>query len=128
MTIKEVSKNTGLTADTLRYYEKIGMIPIIRRDENGIRSYNDSDIRLINFVLRLKRAGMTLEKIIEYVELAKEGDSTAEARKKLLEEQRENIIFRISELKESLDLIDYKIEHYFSCVISDTKEAVENLK
>lgn len=128
MTIKEASKNTGLTADTLRYYEKIGMIPKIKRDKNGVRTYEDSDLRLINFVLKLKKAGMTLEKIVEYVELAREGDSTAEARKKLLEEQRESIILQISDLKESLALIEYKIDHYFSCIVSDTKKALNSMK
>lgn len=82
MTIAEVSKKYGLSADTLRYYERIGLIPGVRRKENGIRDYSESDCNWVEFIKCMRAAGIQVEALIEYVALFQQGDDTQEARNK----------------------------------------------
>lgn len=112
MTIAEVSKKYGLTADTLRYYERIGLVPPVTRNPNGIRNYSEQDCRWVNFAKCMRGAGLPIETLIEYLQLFKEGDATIDARKGLLIEQRELLAERIEEMKKSLDWLDQKIERY----------------
>ena len=112
MTIAEVSKKTELSADTLRYYERIGIIPEVERSESGIRNYTDYDLGWIEFSKCMRNSGMSIESIIEYIKLYNKGDATLEARKQLLIDQRETIVNRINELKETLEKLDFKIQNY----------------
>lgn len=88
MTIKEVSEKYGISSDTLRYYERVGMIPPVERTEGGIRNYGEDDIKWVELVLCMRSAGLPIEAIIEYVRLSRLGDSTFKARLELLSEQR----------------------------------------
>lgn len=112
MTIAEVSKELNLSADTLRYYERIGLIPPVPRNKSGIRDYDQNSIGWINFIKCMRKAGLPIEVLIEYVALYQQGDTTKETRKNLLIEQREELLNRINELTETLNYLNTKIENY----------------
>ena len=112
MTIKEVSEKYGITGDTLRYYERIGMIPPVGRTAGGIRCYTDTDLSWIELVLCMRNAGLPLESIVEYVRLYREGDSTFKARLELLREQREALIEQKQKIDATLERLNYKIARY----------------
>ena len=112
MTIAEVSRTYGLTPDTLRYYEKIGLIPRVPRTSGGIRDYDEDSCRWIELMKCMRSAGVQVEALIEYVSLFQQGDKTLEASKNLLIEQRERLLERMQELQASLDRLNEKIERY----------------
>ena len=112
MTIKQASEITGISIDNLRYYERIGLIPAVTRNESGIRDYDDMSISWIDFVMRFKRGGMALEAIREYVQLALKGEETKPARKEILLEAKESLEAKMAEIQESLDVIHYKLDTY----------------
>ena len=112
MTIKEASQLTGVSADTLRYYERIGLIPAVPRSESGIRNYDEISIGWINFIKCMRSAGLPIEALIEYVALYKEGSKTEASRKAILIEQRDILQERMSSLQKTLDKLNYKIDNY----------------
>ena len=112
MTIKEASQVTGVSADTLRYYERIGLIPPVPRNESGIRNYDEASIGWINFIKCMRGAGLPIEALIEYVALCKEGDKTEASRKAILIEQRDILQQRIESLQKTLVKLNYKIDNY----------------
>ena len=112
MKIAEVSKEYGLSADTLRYYERIGLLPNVTRTASGIRDYSEQDCARVQFVKCMRGANVSIEALIEYIALFEEGDATLEARKALLEEQRDLVQQRIAEMQAGLDRLNYKIDNY----------------
>ncbi len=122
MMIAEVSKKFDLSADTLRYYERIGLIPGVNRKQSGIRDYTDEDCRWIEFIKCMRGAGLPIEVLIEYVALFQQGDATIEARKKLLNEQRNQLITKIADMQKTLDRLNYKIERYEHAVVPAENE------
>jgi MerR family transcriptional regulator, aldehyde-responsive regulator len=122
MTITEVSKKYDLTQDTLRYYERIGLIPGVNRKKSGVRDYNDEDCRWIEFIKCMRAAGLPIEVLIEYVALFQQGDSTAEARKELLIDQRNQLIARIDDMQKTLERLNFKIERYEQAVVPAENE------
>ena len=110
MKIAEVSEKYGLSVDTLRYYERVGLIPPVHRNEGGIRDYNELDLRRVDFIKCMRGAGLPVEVLIEYVALVQQGDKTIEARKEILKEQRALVASRLVEMQKTLDLLDHKIE------------------
>ena len=92
MTIREVAEKYGITQDTLRYYERVGMIPAVPRTSGGIRNYGEKECSWIELALCMRNAGMPVEAMIEYVELFLEGDETIPARLQLLTDQREALL------------------------------------
>lgn len=122
MTISEVSEKTGLTADTLRYYEKIGLIPSVPRNGSGMRNYGESAIKWISCIQSFKAIGMPLESIQTYMKLAALGSSTRHERKELLIEARKNIAKEIDGLFSRLKLADYQLEHYESGIMRETED------
>lgn len=112
MIIKEVSEKTGVSIDNLRYYERIDLIPPVTRTESGIRNYDEISIHWIEFVMRFKKAGVSLESIHEYIQLAIKGETTKDARRDLLIETKAGIEEKMREMKETLDVINYKIDTY----------------
>lgn len=112
MTIAEISKKFGLSPDTLRYYERIGLIPRVNRNESGIRDYTEEDCKWIEFIKCMRSAGVQVETLVEYVTLLQQGDETIEARKQILMEQREKLLSRIEEMKRALERLNFKIEEY----------------
>jgi DNA-binding transcriptional MerR regulator len=124
MKIAEVSEQYGISSDTLRYYERIGLIPPVNRTESGIRNYNELDIRRVEFIKCMRSAGLPIEILIEYVSLVQQGDQTIEARKEILKEQRAHLAAKIAELQKVLDILDHKIEVYENAVLKREKELI----
>ena len=114
MTIAQVSQKYGVSADTLRYYERIGLLPPVGRTKSGIRDYTEEDCNWVNFIKCMRSAGLPVETLIEYVGLFGQGDETSPARKELLMEQRRQLAARIGEMQAVLDRLDKKIEGYES--------------
>ena len=112
MTIAEVSRRFDLSADTLRYYERIGLIPPVPRTKSGIRDYDEESCNWIELMKCMRAAGVQIEALIEYVALFQRGDETVETRKALLIEQREQLTARMEEMQQSLDRLNHKIERY----------------
>lgn len=112
MTIKEVSEKYDISADTLRYYERIGMIPEVTRGANGIRNYQESDLGWVELAICMRSAGLPVEALIEYVKLFQQGDATFAARLQLLQEQREKLEEQKAQLQAAMDRLDYKISRY----------------
>jgi DNA-binding transcriptional MerR regulator len=125
MKIAEVSGQSGMSSDTLRYYERIGLIPPVNRNGSGIRDYSELDVRRVEFVKCMRSAGLPIEVLIEYFKLIQQGDKTIEARKEILKEQRELLAARIAEMQKTLDLLDYKIEVYENAVLKKEKEIIQ---
>ena len=116
MTIKEVSEKFNISQDTLRYYERIGLIPPVSRTASGIRNYQESDIGWIEHAVCMRSAGVPIEALIEYVKLFQKGDSTFAARLQLLQEQREKLEEQKAQLQAAMDKLDYKISRYEKAV------------
>lgn len=127
MTISEVSKKYDIPQDTLRYYERIGLIPHIKRRSN-IRDYTEEDCKWIEFIKCMRGAGLTIEVLTEYVTLFNKGDDTIEERKELLIEQRRILIEKMEETKKTIDRLNYKINSYEQCVVKKEKELKRNNK
>lgn len=122
MTIAEVSEKYNISQDTLRYYERIGLIPRVNRTKSGIRDYTEEDCRWIEFIKCMRSAGLSIEVLIEYVQLVQQGDSTIEARKELLIEQRDQLIRKIEEMQKTLERLNYKISVYEQKILEREKE------
>lgn len=112
MTIAEVSRKYDITADTLRYYERIGLIPAVPRNKSGIRDYDEASCGWVELMKCMRSAGVQIEALIEYVALYQQGDGTIDARRELLVEQREQLRARMADMQASLDRLNYKIELY----------------
>jgi MerR family transcriptional regulator, aldehyde-responsive regulator len=125
MKIAEVSEQYGLSADTLRYYERIGLIPPINRNQGGIRNYGEIDVMRVEFIKCMRSAGLPIEVLIEYMELVQQGDQTIEARKEILKGQRELLLSRMQEMQKTLDILNYKIKAYENTVLKTEKEIVQ---
>ena len=122
MTIAEVSEKCGVPADTLRYYEKEGLIPYISRSEGGVRNYTEEDCARIEFVKCMRSAGLSIEVLKQYFELFAKGKRTLKARRDLLATEREKLRARMAELQDTLKRLDYKISVYDKALKSKTKE------
>ena len=120
----DVSENYGMSSDTLRYYERIWLIPPVNRNESGIMDYNDLDLRRVEFIKCMRSAGLHIEVLIEYVGLVQQGDQTIEARKEILKEQRDQLAARMKEMQKTMDLLDHKIEVYENAVLKKEKEII----
>jgi DNA-binding transcriptional MerR regulator len=125
MKIGEVSEQYNISSDTLRYYERVGLIPPVNRNKNGIRDYNEIDIKRVEFIKCMRSAGLPIEVLIEYVGLVRQGDQTIEARKEILKVQREQLVIKMIEMQKTLDMLDYKIEVYENAVLKKEKEIVQ---
>ncbi|MCZ8495729.1 MerR family transcriptional regulator [Priestia megaterium] len=110
--IQQVASMTGLSTHTLRYYEKIGLIKNVQRDQTGYRQYTDFDLAWIQFLIRLRVTGMPMLKMKQFSDLRQKGDSTITARKELLEEHYKDVLGKIEELELNSHRIEEKIAHY----------------
>ena len=112
MTIKEVAEKYDISADTLRYYERVGMIPKVTRRPNGIRDYQESDLGGVELAICMRSAGLPIEVMIEYVKLYKEGDNTIPARLELLQEQMNALKEQKAQIESTVERLAYKISKY----------------
>ncbi|GHF34546.1 MerR family transcriptional regulator [Streptomyces mashuensis] len=111
-TISEVAEYTGLTAHTLRWYERIGLMPHVDRSHTGRRCYTDRDLDWLDLVARLRLTGMPVADMVRYAGLVRQGEETVAERERLLSAHRETVRRRIAELNATLEVLDYKIERY----------------
>lgn len=116
MTIKEVSERYDITQDTLRYYERVGMIPPVHRTAGGIRDYQESDLGWVELAICMRNAGLPVEAMIEYVQLYQKGDSTLAARLELLQDQLNVLLEQQKRTQETIERLEYKISRYKKAV------------
>ena len=126
MTIREIAAKTNMSTDTLRYYERIGLLPPVPRNAAGIRTYEEYFIKFINFIKKLKASGMSLEHIIDYIRLAELGDATLQERKRLLAEAREMLSEKIHDLQLAVQEADYQLNNYENLLQSETYALVRS--
>lgn len=127
MTISEVSKKYNLTSDTLRYYERIGLLTNVPRNQNGIRNYDEKACKRIEFIKCMRNAGVEIEILIEYMALFEQGKTTVNARKNLLEEQKEKLLEKQKSISETLARLDYKIKIYEEIASGKRKDFTEEM-
>lgn len=127
MTIAEVGKKYNLTPDTLRYYERIGLISNVPRNKNGIRNYDDKTCKRIEFIKCMRDAGVEIEILIKYMSLFEKGKSTVSARKELLEEQRKKLLEKQENINATIDKLNYKIKLYEDISLGKRKDFTEDL-
>lgn len=120
--IKEVSEKYGISTDTLRYYERIGVLPPVTRDKNGYRNFSEKDLNWVYFVKVLRQAGVTIEGLVDYVRLTKQGGETLVARKAILTDQLEDVSNQIEKLEESKEYLKYKVDSFYTHMVEYEKE------
>ena len=128
MTIAEASKKLNLSAYTLRYYEKIGLIPEVSRTKSGIRNYTEKDLEHLQSVICFRNAGVSIETLIEYMKLYKKGNSTMEARKQLLISQKEAIKKRLEDIQNTYETLSLKIDNHEKLLVEREKELLKKNK
>lgn len=121
--IQQVASMTGLSTHTLRYYEKIGLIKNVQRDQTGYRQYTDVDLAWIQFLIRLRVTGMPMLKMKQFSDLRQKGDSTITARKELLEEHYKDVLGKIEELELNSQRIEEKMAHYKKLEIAEKQQS-----
>ncbi|WP_046775018.1 MerR family transcriptional regulator [Streptomyces yangpuensis] len=117
-TISEVEARTGLSQHTLRWYERIGLMPHVDRSHSGQRRFTDKDLDWLRFVGKLRATGMSVADMVRYAELVREGEHTVEERRDLLERTRNEVRARMAELTDALAVLDYKIDMYAMKTVS----------
>ena len=127
MTIAEVSEKYNVTPDTIRYYEKIGLLPTIPRTKNGIRNFDEQSCRCLEFIKCMRSAGMEIEILMQYISLYRKGKSTVNERKKLLEGQREKLLEKQKNINQTIERLNYKIELYEEITSGKRKDFTEEI-
>lgn len=125
-TIKDISEKFNLNISTIRYYDKEGLLKNIKR-ENGIRKFDDNDINTIFYIECLKKSGMQLKEIKQFLDYAQEGDSTLKERLEMILSQKEKVKNKIIELEKVLNLLKYKTWYYTTAVSLNSEEKVKNI-
>lgn len=120
MTIKEVSEKYGISPDTLRYYERSGMIPPVTRTSSGRRDYQSDDLEWVEQAVCMRNAGLPVDALSEYVRLCRMGDATFPQRLQLLMQQRQSLLQQQKQIRDSLYRLDYKIQRYEIAVETGT--------
>ena len=119
-TVGEMAKLLGVPASTLRYYDKEGLLPFVERSSGGIRIFRDSDVEWLRVIGCMKKAGMSLKDIRQYIELAMKGDDTIDARLALFRHQRQVLQQQMEELQHTMRMVDYKCWYYETAKASGT--------
>ncbi|KRL13328.1 MAG: MerR family transcriptional regulator [Schleiferilactobacillus perolens] len=122
MTIDEVSKKFNLTKDTLRYWERIGLLPDIPRNDSGYRDYDQHAVNWVYYIMVLRKAGMAIESLTEFVKLLREGDQTADARKALFIKQRDDLVEQRANIDKTIRYLNFKIDHFEDHMLSYENE------
>ena len=125
MTISEVSQKYGLPADTLRYYEKVGLISPVNRKESGVRDYTETDCGWVEFIKCMRGAGLSIETLIEYVSLFRRGNRTLQKRKQLLIKERDALQQRVEQMQQTLNRLNHKIEVYEEKIVACEKKLLK---
>ncbi|MGT2710905.1 MerR family transcriptional regulator [Streptococcus oriscaviae] len=112
MNIKQASLATGLSADTIRYYERIGLLPPIERTDSGIRKFSDKDIAILEFIHCFRAAGMSIDSLTSYMNLIPAGDKTLLTRQRILQEEKNRLIEEKSKIEQALKRLEQKLADY----------------
>lgn len=120
MNIKEVAKKYGVTQDTLRYYEKVKMIPPVTRTPSGIRNYQPEDLRWVELAVCTRNAGLQVDAMVKYVQLFQQGDSSIPQRLQLLQQQMDILIKQKESIEETMKKLSYKIDRYKQAIKTGT--------
>lgn len=112
LAIQSISSITGLSSYTLRYYERIGLLSAVNRDENGYRRYTEADVLCIDFLIKLRKTKMPINEMKKFAELRRKGDSTISERRKLLEAHQNKVLAQIKELQDDLKKVSEKVDYY----------------
>lgn len=126
-TVGEMAKLLNLPASTLRYYDKQGLLPFVERSKNGIRMFQEKDYEWLKMIECLKKSGLTLSEIKDYIFMAMRGDETIEERLQLFLKQREFLKQKISELQETLEVVDFKCWYYETAKKEGTVSVPRNM-
>ena len=127
-TVGEMAKKIGVAPSTLRYYDKEGLLPFVERSGGGIRMFKDSDMESINIIECLKKTGMTIKEIKQFIDWCREGDSTIEDRLALMDRQRENVLKQMEQLYRTLDTLTYKHWYYETAKKAGTCDVHKTMK
>ena len=127
-TVGEMAKKIGVAPSTLRYYDKEGLLPFVERSGGGIRMFKDSDMESINIIECLKKTGMTIKEIKQFIDWYREGDSTIEDRLALIDRQRENVLKQMEQLYRTLDTLTYKHWYYETAKKAGTCDVHKTMK
>ena len=122
MKISEVSKKYDISTDTLRYYEKAGLLPNVKKNSSGIRDYSDTDCNWVEFIKCMRSAGLPVEALKKYIELFYKGDSTLSQRKQILINEREKLLLKRDTIQNTINRLDYKIDYYEKIIVAKEKE------
>lgn len=128
MNIKEVARKYDLTADTLRYYEKVGLIPKVNRNEVGYRDFTEEDTNWVEFAKCMRNAGMSIEALSEYVALFQKGDSTIAQRKQILLDQQAIMAGKLKDMQATYDRLTKKVDNYDNHIAKFEEEKLENIE
>ena len=126
-TVGEMAKMLGVSASTLRYYDKEGLLPFVERSFGGIRMFRDSDIEWLQVIGCMKKAGMSIKDIKQYIEMALQGDETIGLRLDMFRRQREALKAQMEELRHAMEMVEYKCWYYETAKAAGTTEAPQNM-
>lgn len=124
MNISTVAKEMSLSPSTIRYYESIDLLPPIQRNEAGVRTFSEEDLKWIDFIACMRTAGLSLDVLKRYTDLVREGDDTLLERKEILIEERKQLLKKKEEMEKVLDRLDYKIEDYEGKLLAKEQKMV----
>ncbi len=127
-TVGEIAKLLGVTASTLRYYDKEGLLPFVERSSGGIRMFRESDIEWLRVIECMKKAGMSIKDIRQYIELALKGDDTIELRLMMFRRQKEVLQQKMAEMQHTMAMVEYKCWYYETAKAAGTVEVPQNMK
>ena len=127
-TVGEMAKLLGVTASTLRYYDKEGLLPFVERSSGGIRMFRESDIEWLRVIECMKKAGMSIKDIRQYIELALKGDDTIELRLMMFRRQKEVLQQKMAEMQHTMAMVEYKCWYDETAKAAGTVEVPQNMK
>lgn len=127
-TIKQVSEMMSLPISTIRYYDKMGLIPFLEKNDSGYRIFKEDDIAMLRIIECFKRTGMSIAEMQQYVELVQRGDESLEERYELFKKRKEIVLEEMNELQKQLDTIDHKLWYYETAIEAGTEDIHKNKK
>ena len=126
-TVGEMARFLNVSASTLRYYDKEGLLPFVERSNSGIRMFSDKDYEWLKIIECLKKSGLSIKEIRSYIDMTKRGDDSLEERLQLFEERKKDVERQMKELQETLDLLKYKCWYYEMAIQVQSEERVRSL-
>lgn len=126
-TVGEIAKVFNVSASTLRYYDKEGLLPFVERSNSGIRMFSDKDYEWLKIIECLKKSGLSIKEIRSYIDMIKRGDDSLEERLQLFEERKKDVERQMEELQKTLDLLNYKCWYYETAIQDQSEDRVRSL-